>query len=261
MLMQRKLSNSRFSPTSAFGGADEAQMEPAQGMQEESSGFKCKALCIPFFPIIAVLLLVAGFFTGVRSGAIDMCRVFNTCRTEDQKVMGESCSGHVNSGDEGYFKGSEPFRLQHVVMNIRHGDRSTLFHIPGLIKHDDDGNQGINSKEVKYMSNLSAFKLQPLEDYEHIFDNPLDVKRLDGLARREIEQGKLTVTGFQQHVTLGRHLKYSYFNFLQQIKSADQIFIRSTNFERTIQVLCIYFAFITCNAPLNPCHIPVLCVD
>ena len=233
MLMQRKLSNNKLSP-SAF--ADESQVEPSPVMQEESIGFKFKALCFPFIPILSLLLLVAGFFAGVHSGAIDMCRLFNTCRSVEQKVMGEFCSGHVNSGDEGYFKGSEPFRLQHVVLNIRHGDRSTLFHIPGLIKHDDDGNQGINSKEVKYMSNLSAFKLQPLEDYEHIFDNPLDTKRLDDMAKREIEQGKLTVNGFHQHVTLGRHLKHSYFNFLQQIKSPEQIFIRSTNFERTIQV-------------------------
>lgn len=56
--------------------------------------------------------------------------------------------------------------------------------------------------------------------------------------------GQLTSKGFMQHVQLGE-LLYNYYAarkipFLATISSADQVYIRSTNYARTIQVILLY---------------------
>lgn len=231
--MIRNRSGKNSPPSSSHGEGEEAHI---QGTTEESIWFRVKMAICPFMPLVSVVVVFAVFVYSVHAEMLDLCNISGTCTSPAEKVLNSFCSGSVSKGDEGAFDSSETFRLQHVVMNIRHGDRSTLFHIPGLIKHSDPGNNGINSKDLKYMKNLSAFQLQALEDYDHFFLDPLNVERLDDLAQKPMEQGKLTVSGFNQHIALGKHLKKAYFNFLQQIKSPDQIFIRSTYFERTIQV-------------------------
>jgi hypothetical protein len=54
--------------------------------------------------------------------------------------------------------------------------------------------------------------------------------------------GLLTTVGFEQHLKLGASLRRRYGGFFAKIRSPDQIFVRSTNFERTFQVkIIIYF--------------------
>jgi hypothetical protein len=54
-----------------------------------------------------------------------------------------------------------------------------------------------------------------------------------------LSQGQLTSRGFMQHVHLGQILSGSYKSFLGQVQSPDEIYVRSTNYVRTLQVQMI----------------------
>ena len=54
-----------------------------------------------------------------------------------------------------------------------------------------------------------------------------------------LSQGQLTSIGFMQHVRIGKILNYAYSDFLaQHIAIPRDIYIRSTNYVRTIRVCC-----------------------
>ncbi len=54
-----------------------------------------------------------------------------------------------------------------------------------------------------------------------------------------LSQGQLTSIGFMQHVRIGKILNYAYSDFLaQHIATPRDIYIRSTNYVRTIRVCC-----------------------
>jgi hypothetical protein len=138
-------------------------------------------------------------------------------------------------GQEGHFPTSNVMKLRHVVLNIRHGDRSSLYGIPGLVRKYKS--TGINSKDTKEIQYVKNFDLETLDNYDHVFLDPFNVTRLNGLATLpEMPPGLLTTVGFEQHLQLGAALRRRYGAFFAKIRSPDQIFVRSTNFERTFQV-------------------------
>ena len=52
-----------------------------------------------------------------------------------------------------------------------------------------------------------------------------------------LTQGQLTSIGFMQHVRIGKLLNHAYGDFLaDQIATPQDIYIRSTNYVRTIRV-------------------------
>jgi hypothetical protein len=50
-----------------------------------------------------------------------------------------------------------------------------------------------------------------------------------------VDRGQLTVRGFMQHIELGKQLHMLYGKFLQNT-STNSIYVRSTNYGRTVQV-------------------------
>jgi hypothetical protein len=51
-----------------------------------------------------------------------------------------------------------------------------------------------------------------------------------------LQQGQLTSFGFMQHIQLGSLLHTSYRNYLQSFDEPSEIYVRSTNYIRTIRV-------------------------
>ena len=52
-----------------------------------------------------------------------------------------------------------------------------------------------------------------------------------------LEIGQLTTRGFMQHIQLGEQFKRYYGNtFLQSVTHSGNIYVRSTNYARTVQV-------------------------
>ena len=67
--------------------------------------------------------------------------------------------------------------------------------------------------------------------------NPMKIFSTPDLALR---QGQLTSIGFMQHITLGSMLHRHYAELLDRITAQDQIYVRSTNYARTIQVYILH---------------------
>ncbi len=217
--------------------AEDDELEPTL---QTIRGNESNKILLGYLPFIALVLLVIGASFVVRFTGVDLnCLFFRICSSEalpERDILQEYCAGRNSVGNEGYFSGSETFSLEHVVLNIRHGDRAPLFTIPGLIIHDEVLNGAISSKDVEEIKHFDSFYLQRMEDYQHHYLDPLNATRLDEISKRGIALGQLTIAGFQQHLKLGKHLRRAYKPLLSQITSPNQIFIRSTNFERTIQV-------------------------
>lgn len=166
------------------------------------------------------------------------------------------CSINDFQGEEGKYLDTAHFEMIALVMTIRHGDRSAIHSIPGKYTPPDqsskDGNENdpfLFDPEVKqYTSSASKFTILPISgsgDFDRggetgdtgvSFMDALDAPRLFGTSDTKLAQGQLTSTGFMQHVHLGDHLHTSYGAFSKSITNPKEVYIRSTNYHRTIQV-------------------------
>jgi hypothetical protein len=197
---------------------------------------------IPWLPLLLMTIAAAGFIVFIMPQLVqgrgsDIDQPWDTlteyCTSADYGVEGVLPESN---------KRAPTVTLKHVVLNIRHGDRSPLFSIPNMIPVDGSVTKGLSSNNIApYVPGLTSFTLQPLEDYEHVFLDPLNITLLDLNAQRHIAPGQLTPHGFEQHIKLGRHLKLAYKPLFEHITSPEQIFVRSTNFERTFQVRAVMF--------------------
>lgn len=181
------------------------------------------------------------------------------------------CSEHVPPGVEGAtkFPAHEHYILQDLIIAIRHGDRSGIHIMPGSEKkktlptafafpalsstssstNSGGGNSASNTPasllmhpEIKpSISKLSHFELKILasEDtqIEYVGENVTNVfnpRQAFVQSDFNLSQGQLTSRGFKQHLDLGQLLHASYKTFLTQIHSTEEIYIRSTNYKRTL---------------------------
>lgn len=79
-----------------------------------------------------------------------------------------------------------------------------------------------------YSIAYSMFKGEALTDV-------LNPNKLFGTPDLSLPPGQLTSIGFMQHIELGELLRSYYTSLLKKIHSSDQIYVRSTNYARTIQ--------------------------
>lgn len=116
-------------------------------------------------------------------------------------------------------------------MTIRHGDRSSIH---ALLDSDheqkldcDDSSAELKRIREEFVSRASIISLEGETLSKSKFWPKLVNKTF-------CAPGHLTSEGFSQHVELGRALRIPYGNLLGEVKS-EELYIRSTNYERTIQ--------------------------
>lgn len=76
-----------------------------------------------------------------------------------------------------------------------------------------------------------------MQDEEHDLKAALNPKKALRKSDYSLAPGQLTSRGFMQHVHLGQ-LLHSYYGkeFLDKLSSSYQVYVRSTNYARTVQV-------------------------
>jgi hypothetical protein len=88
---------------------------------------------------------------------------------------------------------------------------------------------------VKFTDQIAKnFQIKVQNTNEFLYLNSLTKERLNQ-PDFSLASGQLTSIGFKQHFDLGIHLRKAYEKYLYDI-SRDDLYIRSTNYDRTIQV-------------------------
>ena len=164
--------------------------------------------------------------------------------------------------------------LHYVALTIRHGDRSAIHSMPGSLSYFDPDNAEasssnkkrkksggkphplygldfLDSRALDYIPHLSSFEVRPLqgstassasdssasvaETVKHNLKRSLDPSSIFKVPDTQLEPGMLTTRGFMQHVVLGKSLAKSYEVLLKGVHSPRNLYIRSTNYARTVQ--------------------------
>jgi hypothetical protein len=159
----------------------------------------------------------------------------------------------------------ENWGLQYLTLNIRHGDRSPVHHFYSGDWRDSSAPEPVDMSTVlPYIDQLRTFHLSALSTSSHeqtvsfnIFNClvtgitvalftcvlsqsddlkvALYAKNIRQQLSNPVERGQLTVRGFMQHIELGEQLHMLYSKFLQNT-STNSLYVRSTNYGRTVQV-------------------------
>jgi Histidine phosphatase superfamily (branch 2) len=194
---------------------------------------------------------------------------------------------------------STDLELKYVLLTIRHGDRSAIHAMPGSkvystrelqSRYAESGQKYIDPAALQYAHRLSSYELIPLKGTSNVSSSPsvfippsgtdspssgttnskpkLPVWRqaLNGslafvTSDYLLPQGQLTTRGFMQHIQLGTHLGRAYEHLIShQIKAPTDIYIRSTNYERTIKsVTALMIAMMpNIGGPLYKGQVPIL---
>lgn len=164
----------------------------------------------------------------------------------DHARLAQYCSVKVREGVEAYsFPAHELFELRHLLIAIRHGDRSSIHSYPGAATTATaakDMSSGLLEPAVTdNLAKLRSFALHAIpvkdpspaapEDLSHVLD-PASLFRSSDAA---LAPGQLTSRGFMQHVSLGYALHGAYNGFLAGLRRPEQLYVRSTKYPRTIQ--------------------------
>ena len=182
------------------------------------------------------------------------------------------CAENINGGEEGSLKpgpgGSRDYELHYVALTIRHGDRSAIHSMPGSLPYFDPddldaetpkserkqsrghaihGTNYLDARALAYLPRLSSFEVKPLLTESGNSNSAkrdaaigdlraaLDPTKVFQLPDLRLSPGQLTTRGFMQHVVLGKSLAESYKRLLHGVHSPRNIYIRSTNYARTLQ--------------------------
>lgn len=151
------------------------------------------------------------------------------------------------------------WQLEHLVLNIRHGDRTAIHRIDNSFKPPSYENENSidlqSSKIYQRLRVASKFRVSPLpsidieknfvtsEGYSITNYNPIDSFLLK--TDKELHSGQLTTIGFYQHIILGEYLNSAYYSLLERIQypgSAPLIAVRSTSYNRTIQSVAAFLS-------------------
>ena len=165
------------------------------------------------------------------------------------------------------------WELQYMALNIRHGDRSSIHRIPGTalpFPLRTDILQFVDNRTSAYIDKLRSFSLTAipsngarynmekvttilitwfilyksyflflyfiLQNEERDLKSAINPKKRLQQSDHSLPPGQLTTRGFMQHIQLGQLFHNLYgSNFFSKIK-AEQMYVRSTNYARTVQV-------------------------
>ena len=162
------------------------------------------------------------------------------------------CSRDLIKGAEGKYIDDTKFKLVSLVIAHRHGDRSSIHSIKNAKQTLSSSKN--NDKPMLYEPSITSelysakyFTINVLKPgavgdnsaNSLAFTHALDTKSLFTTSDTLLPQGQLTSIGYMQLLHLGSHLQQSYTRFLSGIKERE-VYIRSTNYDRTIQVSYIH---------------------
>ena len=175
-----------------------------------------------------------------------------SCSPAVQRLL-DYCSVEIPSGAEGILPAgsSSQMELKHVLVTIRHGDRSAIHKMPGSTPAtstaSDISASYLDPNALLYVNRMSGFHLEPLKDTSKVMDS-LDRSstKLFKINDTSLDQGQLTSRGFMQHIALGGILRKAYGKFMSTITSPSELIVRSTNYDRTVQSVA---AFLTALLP------------
>lgn len=107
----------------------------------------------------------------------------------------------------------------------------------------------LNDQAPLYLKYLQSFQLKRIYKDQHAstesnagnlkgedLSRALDPMSVFSTSDVLLPKGQLTSIGFMQHITLGSLLRTQYQQLLERVVSNDQLYVRSTNYRRTIQV-------------------------
>lgn len=158
------------------------------------------------------------------------------------------CAKNVPTGDNAEKlteKIADEFSLDlaSLVITIRHGDRSAIHVLPNsTMKIPDTVLVAPLSRDfTPFFSNLQLNIIEetnsPSQHKGDDLTKALDSRIVFQRSDMTLPQGQLTSRGFAQHLELGQILHDAYGKaYLQTMLEADQVYVRSTNYARTIQV-------------------------
>jgi hypothetical protein len=210
-----------------------------------------------------------------------------SCGTEERRLL-DYCSFHIPPGSESDRALSRyDLELRHLVIAIRHGDRSAIHTMPGSAPLSGDNNnlddkdgspKLLDPRALEHASRLKSFTLsQIVEPASGQGSNKVGKGSLDSLNITRIFQtatedfpgtmvaflsaplllrrtaafsrscsfppgGQVTSRGFMQHIHLGKHLHQAYKGYLERVKSPVNLYVRSTNYDRTVQVTGVHLS-------------------
>ena len=159
------------------------------------------------------------------------------------------CNTGDATGAEGpIFEGSDEWVLHHLLFNIRHGDRSSIHNIPGAqslsAQVNSKENKYLDHRALKYLPFLRFFVLKSIDESlpnmsiknseGDTLPDALSLSQVFTQSDSDIPPGILTTRGFMQHILLGKHLSKAYRFYLETLTAPDDLYIRSTNYRRTI---------------------------
>ena len=117
------------------------------------------------------------------------------------------CNTQNPSGSEGpTFPGSKDWKLHHLLINIRHGDRSSIHNIPSAEKLEDqvktNSIEFLSYSALEYFPKLNSFAIKPIGTQDQVVKGDL----LDALntstifvsSDSNLAPGILTTRGFMQ---------------------------------------------------------------
>jgi Histidine phosphatase superfamily (branch 2) len=182
----------------------------------------------------------------------------------NSKRLLDYCTNNDVSGSEGILPvGYSDLTLKHILITIRHGDRSAIHKMPGASVARTDNSQSkvhLRLEALQYASDMDSYSLvqilpqdslsttitnstnaaakqsRMLTDVPSTTLTTLSSSHIFKKGDFELEQGQLTTKGFMQHIALGTFLRRQYVAFLShQIRSPSNVYVRSTKYDRTFQ--------------------------
>lgn len=239
-----------------------------------SSGLTCaKIIRQPHWVILFLIFLVLMAAVQMMS---DMNRVqiityfpSKPLTESDSRRLSDYCRNDDVSGSEGILPvGNSDLTLKHILITIRHGDRSAIHQMPGSTFAQNDKpklKSYLRPEAIKFATDMDSYNLVRISPQTSIstrninttndeaVQHSIKMKRklsevaspaLNSLSSShiftkgdfELEQGQLTSKGFMQHIALGTFLRRQYDAFLSlQIHSPSNVYVRSTKYDRTFQ--------------------------
>ena len=135
------------------------------------------------------------------------------------------------TGSEGVLpSNTDQYELVQVHMLLRHGDRSqaTDFRVNPPVRYECGMVDG--DKEWRKLQNFTLLPHPSSANLKQIHTTTL----FRGHQPQACRSGQLTLIGFQQHRQLGYFMQDRYSALIRSVKSNNDVFVQSTNYQRTI---------------------------
>jgi hypothetical protein len=196
-------------------------------------------------PLLLVLLIVVLIFQSTLPNPKDVHLEPQHTKSTHQLRIDSYCSINIPiERKEQQQLRRKNLKLVNLVITIRHGDRSSIHNLPNsTISLPPNGKKYVVPEAKAFVQHLENFQLHFLksqsnvpEDFLEELRNALNPNKAFQQSDFTLEQGQLTTRGFMQHLELGKMIHTLYQDYLSQIQYSNQVYIRSTNYARTIQV-------------------------